>query len=239
MRIALGDPPSPGTSSTSTAGTTEVIIFGRPQPSFPFPASLSTPLRLVVARLAHGPPPSASPAGRAPRPDDPTPRKPPLLYFGAKRSSEDRAGDAPKCRKTDTNADGKAKKGKEDEEVLKRAREVMLGRPTHLGAGVRAKSTSALMNLESDTVFKVPAVPLDRKGKRKAEQDSTDVFGSEKDLFGGKVNGAAKKGKGKEKERAMSVASVGSVDGDLELPPPTPIGEVSEAEAANKLVSCF
>lgn len=240
VRIALGDPPS-DTSNSSGSETTEIIVFGRPSHPPSNPTSSATPLRLVVARLAPGPPPSAPSASRAPRPDDPTPRKPPLLYFGAKRTSEDGPSEGSKRRKTEDVTVAKGKKSKEDEEVLKRAREVMLGRPSHLGAGVRAKTTSALLEKENDEmVFKVPAVPSDQKGKKKMPPDAgkvEDPFGSGNDVFGGRMNGAGKKTKGK--ERAMSIVSAGSMDGDMDFPPPTPDGEVSETESANKLVSCL
>lgn len=85
IRIALGD-------DDTDPSTTSCLIFGRTMAVAS--GSNDTYLRLIVARLSSTPPPVPLPsshlpdtpgARRMPRPDDPTPRKPPLLYFGNKR----------------------------------------------------------------------------------------------------------------------------------------------------------
>ncbi|KAJ7496634.1 hypothetical protein FB451DRAFT_1456025 [Mycena latifolia] len=77
IKVALGDSDGPE--------TTEMIICPRPQ---------GTELQLVVARITPAPPP---PSLRLPRPDDPTPRRPPIRFdrsastganpFGKKRTA--------------------------------------------------------------------------------------------------------------------------------------------------------
>ncbi|KAJ6483697.1 hypothetical protein DFH09DRAFT_402782 [Mycena vulgaris] len=61
IKVALGDSDGPE--------TTEMIIFARPQ---------ATELHLAVARITPAPPPPS--LLRLPRPDDPTPRRPPIRF---------------------------------------------------------------------------------------------------------------------------------------------------------------
>ncbi|KAG6865115.1 hypothetical protein C0991_005015 [Blastosporella zonata] len=63
IKVALGDSDGPE--------TTQVVIFARSHQNGPS-------LNLIVARLSNRPPPTQS-SLRLPRPDDPTPRKPPFL----------------------------------------------------------------------------------------------------------------------------------------------------------------
>ncbi|KAJ7233523.1 hypothetical protein B0H12DRAFT_171230 [Mycena haematopus] len=62
IKVALGDSDGPE--------TTLMLIYARPQPD-------ATQLQLLVARITPAPPP---PSVRLPRPDDPTPRRPPLRF---------------------------------------------------------------------------------------------------------------------------------------------------------------
>ncbi|KAJ6589168.1 hypothetical protein B0H19DRAFT_1248724 [Mycena capillaripes] len=77
IKVALGDSDGPE--------TTQMIIFARPQ---------AAELQLIVARITPAPPPPS--LQRLPRPDDPTPRRPPIRFdrsystganpFGRKRT---------------------------------------------------------------------------------------------------------------------------------------------------------
>ncbi|KAJ7281632.1 hypothetical protein C8J57DRAFT_1298215 [Mycena rebaudengoi] len=60
LKVAIGDSDSPG--------TTLMVIFARPE---------AKELHLIVARITPAPPP---PSQRLPRPDDPTPRRPPIRF---------------------------------------------------------------------------------------------------------------------------------------------------------------
>ncbi|KAJ7678563.1 hypothetical protein B0H17DRAFT_1206798 [Mycena rosella] len=63
LKVALGDSDGPE--------TTEMIIFARPQ-------AAAAELQLIVARITPAPPPPS--LLRLPRPDDPTPRRPPIRF---------------------------------------------------------------------------------------------------------------------------------------------------------------
>ncbi|KAJ6631401.1 hypothetical protein B0H10DRAFT_492540 [Mycena sp. CBHHK59/15] len=62
IKVALGDSDGPE--------TTQMIILARPRPE-------TIEMQLAVARITPGPP---APALRLPRPDDPTPRRPPIQF---------------------------------------------------------------------------------------------------------------------------------------------------------------
>ncbi|THV02889.1 hypothetical protein K435DRAFT_962852 [Dendrothele bispora CBS 962.96] len=72
LRVALGDTIGPE--------TTQILIFPKPILSEQSETTTTTPMyALAVARILSGPPASRA---RIPRPDDPTPRKPPPVPFG-------------------------------------------------------------------------------------------------------------------------------------------------------------
>lgn len=141
---------------------------------------------MYAARILPGPPP---PAVRPPRPDDPTPRKPPahLLEYagGSKRKREASSANL-------TAAGKRAKAGVlQDDENVRRAREVML-----YGPGAQPKKLSRAKTV-GDDVFKVPEVPL-----RAATLEDISSQSMSQDIFG-EVSSVSK-GKDKEVEKPGS-----------------------------------
>ncbi|KAG2122598.1 hypothetical protein DEU56DRAFT_831853 [Suillus clintonianus] len=122
VRVALGDTDGPA--------TTEILIFGKIHPSLTTPS-----LTIHVARI--------TPATRAPRPDDPTPRKPPQRLLTRTQSIGELA------------ANTRIKIKGDDSEVVRRAREVMLHLPNSKprGRGKRKDEEGG------GAMFKVPALP--------------------------------------------------------------------------------
>jgi hypothetical protein len=148
-----------------------MLIFGEAfsSPRIGSSSSSSSPsssgnTQSLVIRVAR-----ITPAARAPRPDDPTPRKPPLHLINSKQSIGELAAN------TRIRVKGNAR---EDSEVVRRAREVMLHLPNSKPRGrgkekEKEKPTGA-------TLFKVPALPA-RKRDRATDMD---VFGSVGDAKG-------------------------------------------------------
>ncbi|TFK50807.1 hypothetical protein OE88DRAFT_1735556 [Heliocybe sulcata] len=114
VRIGLGDDKS------------EIIVYGQ--------KSSSSQLSLRVSRIL--------PGRKLPRPDDPTPRKPPKHTLVSESDA----------------ASKKRRKEKEEDEAVRRAREIMLrgpkAGPSKLPARPAAKSTKS-----GDAGFKVPSLP--------------------------------------------------------------------------------
>ncbi|KZT18585.1 hypothetical protein NEOLEDRAFT_149010 [Neolentinus lepideus HHB14362 ss-1] len=145
VRIGLGDDKS------------EIIVYGKRSNNAPL-------LSLCVSRILPGP--------RLPRPDDPTPRKPP------KRSLLSEADGASK----------KRRKEREDEAV-RRAREIMLrgpkAGPSKLPARPAVKGTKS-----SDAAFKVPCVPAinrsasDPEAKAKGKSKGIEVRNGDEKMPG-------------------------------------------------------
>ncbi|KAG0700195.1 hypothetical protein DFH29DRAFT_853861 [Suillus ampliporus] len=142
VRVALGDTDGPA--------TTEMLIFGDTLSS----STSATSLTIRVARI--------TPATRAPRPDDPTPRKPPLHLLTRKQTIGELAANT----RIKVNVNGKG----EDSEVVRRAREVMLHLPSSKPRG-RGKDK------ERGGLFKVPALPANHAA-------DADVFGPVSDPKG-------------------------------------------------------
>ncbi|KAG1793938.1 uncharacterized protein HD556DRAFT_456213 [Suillus plorans] len=141
VRVALGDTDGPA--------TTEILIFGK------IHSSLTTPsLTIHVARII--------PATRAPRPDDPTPRKPPQHLLTRTQSIGELA------------ANTRIKVKGDDSEVVRRAREVMLHLPNSKPRG-RGKDKE-----RSSAGFKVPTLPA----KKTNYAPEGDVFGPVSDAKG-------------------------------------------------------
>ena len=142
-----------------------------PDPSYEhLPSTSSIPpqsLRILAARILTKPPP---PAIRLPRPDDPTPRKPPAQLSSAKRKRELSAIHF------DLGSGAKRVKGKaeEEDEQVRMARDIMLNmpKPGALGKDVR-------MGSKGDVLFKVPEVPSRSLSRSHSESSvaDTDVFG--------------------------------------------------------------
>ena len=147
----------------------------------PLPSTSDAPpstLHIFAARILPHPPP---PVARAPRPDDPTPRRPRLFVTSAAKR---------KASSSSLHADGlkRAKSAMYEDEQVRRAREVMLHGPrVGLAEGglKRSKSSRAIGG------FKVPQLPA-----RAGSLDSIISLDSVPDPFGGEA--ASGKGKGKE-----------------------------------------
>lgn len=146
-------------------------------------------LQMFAARILPGPP---QPAPRAPRPDDPTPRKPPgYTANAAKRKRESSysslgPGDAGK----------RLKANSDEDEQVRRAREVMLYMPKAGAADATGlKRAKSCKNLDT---FKVPQLPA-RGGSMDSIPSASGV-----DVFG-QVETAS--GKGKHKEVAEAPGS--------------------------------
>ena len=119
-----------------------------------------------------------------PRPDDPTPRKPPAAFGAGKRKHDsasvpfDLSGVQSKRAKA---ADAKGKGKMDDEAMRKAAAEVMLKMPKPAVLGKDAR-VGARKDWEKDRdVFKVPSVPVRRSASE------SDVFGA---LAGGPLDPA-------------------------------------------------
>jgi hypothetical protein len=157
----------------------------------------------VVARVAPHPPPQA-PTLRLPRPDDPTPRKPPL-FFGS---------NAPGAAKRELKrmpSSGQIIPGRELKKVAsvsnvgaKRQKLTTIGSGSilsDLGSGVRLGDEKRGKKV-IDAIFKVPEIPLltsKAKGKTKHIDGEGDVFGGlEMDIGMSGVNGKVEN-KGKRK----------------------------------------
>ncbi|KAJ3572713.1 hypothetical protein NP233_g2914 [Leucocoprinus birnbaumii] len=140
IKIALGDTDGPD--------TTHIIVFG--QVTSPTARSI----KLRVARITSHPPPKSLP--RVPRPDDPTPRRPPIA-FGRTKS---------------IGAGALKRTASSSSSVL----------ALHQENGVSSKKLKLTANAEKhqpkpltgDKVFKVPPLPGKARGKGKEKED---VFG--------------------------------------------------------------
>jgi len=138
--------------------TTEILIFAQYDPD-PFASSRPFPITLQVARITPAPPPpNAYSRVRPPRPDDPTPREPSLLFANTshKRPLLQVHGGNKRAKKSSV-GDGVGGSG---------AREAMLKIPHAYGP----KKT----NSGKDGSFVVPPLPS-RKGKEKAIDDPFQV----------------------------------------------------------------
>lgn len=150
------------------------LVFAGDAFDEPLPSTSTTEptmLQMYAARILPGPPP---PVARLPRPDDPTPRKPPahLLSAGSKRKR-----DASSASLSFNNGIKRAKSGYfsanpgDEDEAVRLAREVMLRGP---------QASSQLRGKSAANVFKVPPLPA-RSGSLntlESGSQSSDVFGS-------------------------------------------------------------
>ncbi|KAG6910411.1 hypothetical protein DXG01_010766 [Tephrocybe rancida] len=161
IKVALGDSDGPE--------TTQVVIFARYDQG-------DNSLNLIVARLSTRPPPTQL-SLRLPRPDDPTPRKPPTIYAsnatrpGLKRVPSLAPGRELKRVVSVSNPMGPK---------LKKVAGVDGAVMADLGSGVRLGDGKA--SGKGSGLFKVPEVPLhgksNTKGKAKQVEGEKDVFGS-------------------------------------------------------------
>ncbi|KAF7782778.1 hypothetical protein Agabi119p4_2154 [Agaricus bisporus var. burnettii] len=142
VKIALGDADGPD--------TTHIIVFGQ--------VTAPKTVRLRVARLTSRPLPRQT-ISRMPRPDDPTPRKPPVTFgrtksVGAGNLSRD-------LKRTASSSNGVSAPGGP---ITKKQK---------LTGPAREPSRSGSIASLEDQIFKVPPLPGKAKGKGKE-----DVFGS-------------------------------------------------------------
>jgi len=182
----------------SGPGATEIIIYAKHSPLSP------TQLELHVARITLEPPPP-SPRFRRPRPDDPTPRLPPLISektMGKRvRGSGEilGSGNGRKSKKgkiateSITTVDVKLNSvGKGNiKEIIRNTEGV-----ARLGSGVR---------LNGEAVFKVPLPPAKKKastGVVLERGDHDDVFGSTGALANAKGKGENVDASDKESEKS-------------------------------------
>jgi hypothetical protein len=173
-----------------------------------------------------------TPTPRPPRPDDPTPRKPPAYLYGGSAIRELGANKRIKPRSISGKDKAKANERDEDD-IVRRAREVMLHLPgSNVPVNGRAKAKDKRMGSIADkakqkshgkgqpsfkdSVFKVPELPA--KARRRQEDAGTDVFGIVEPPLTS-TNGSSAKGKGKAKDTGLD-----GEDGE------------SSTEATNKIV---
>ncbi|KAI0827676.1 hypothetical protein BC628DRAFT_148590 [Trametes gibbosa] len=171
--------------------TPDLLIYGElrdtPESLDPLPSTSSTApktLHLLAARILPGRPPPTT--FRLPRPDDPTPRRPPPT-FGGKRKRDSVGlpfGLTDASKRVKGNEKGKAKASAKDGEdaMRKAAAEVMLRMPkpgrngaAPANATMKALGKEARVGVKKD-IFKVPNLPV-RSGSGRADQNS-DVFGT-------------------------------------------------------------
>ena len=147
-------------------------------------------VELSVARLTQRPL-APQVQKRVPRPDDPTPRKPPAFFLQElKRTGSLGAG----CKELKRVASGNiVELGATKRQKLMNG----TGIAADLGSGVRL----GVDNAEGDRVFKVPAVPKQTKSKLKGKED---VFGDIAEVI--RVNSVeSTSGKGKHKSGEVPV----------------------------------
>ncbi|KAF7326417.1 VPS9 domain-containing protein [Mycena venus] len=164
IKVALGDSDGPE--------TTQMLIFARPHSQ----GSTNSELELVVARIT--PAPSAPSLLRLPRPDDPTPRRPPIR-FGLERTAT-------------SSSSANLFSGRN----LKRtASAASLGSSVRVGLDAMPEAGSS-STANADT-FKIPAIP--RAGKERAHPMAVDIKQEEEeeDVFGtGRVENKGKRKRG-------------------------------------------
>ncbi|KAG8220447.1 hypothetical protein J3R82DRAFT_3141 [Butyriboletus roseoflavus] len=195
VRVSLGDTDGPETTDIVIYGETSTLLCPPPLPLSPAATSSSAgtpPLSMRVARI--------TPAPRAPRPDDPTPRQPPAHLFGNTPLGDLGANKRIISRPNTGKARERVKdKEKMDEQVLRRARDVMLNLPRSkipTNGSSKAKDRrvrgGAHQQSQRDAVFKAPELPA--TVRRKQGEAGTDVFGAVEPPQPQSANG---KGKGK------------------------------------------
>ncbi|KAH7906631.1 hypothetical protein BJ138DRAFT_1129774 [Hygrophoropsis aurantiaca] len=168
VRVALGDTDGPE--------TTDILIYGEPSTELLPSTSTAPPIVIRVARITTAP--------RPPRPDDPTPRRPPAhLRLSSKHKPVTESTKRPLESFESLGASKRIRKAKdaEEDEVVKRAREVMTRLPKPGSQG---------------TVFKIPALP---RSKSQSKISNEDVFGAI-EPGKGKNTTSVDKGKGKGRE---------------------------------------
>ncbi|KJA20434.1 hypothetical protein HYPSUDRAFT_43131 [Hypholoma sublateritium FD-334 SS-4] len=156
LKIALGDSDGPE--------TTEIVIFAERSLADMGTSTSARSIRLHVGRVAVAP--RAAPA-RAPRPDDPIPRRPPAFFIrDLKRTGS--IGTSRDLKRT-------ASSSKLASAPLKRQKTAELGSSVRLGAG--------------EALFKVPELPVQAQANAKGKGKERDVFGEVAAAAKGKQRG--------------------------------------------------
>ncbi|KAG6836473.1 hypothetical protein H0H93_007642 [Arthromyces matolae] len=166
IKVALGDTDGPD--------TTQALIYARCSQE-------DNSLSLIVARLTTKPPPT-QPQIRLPRPDDPTPRKPPLAYIAnagvvnGGRQGFNRVPSLAPGRELKRAASVTSISGPKQKKVAGIDGAVV----ADLGSGVRLGLGDGKVDGKSDGLFKIPEVPhkLSAKARGKRVEVEQDVFGS-------------------------------------------------------------
>lgn len=168
------------------------------------PSTSSSPpqsLHILAARILTKQPP---PVVRPPRPDDPTPRKPPTQLSASKRKRE-LSGVNLEFGSSAKRAKGKSE---EEDEQVRMARDVMFNMPKP-----SALSKEVRMGNNGDALFKVPEVPSRPPGRSYSESSigDSDVFGditAPPDPKGKSRASAAEKPGSDELEKANKIVSL-------------------------------
>jgi len=157
-------------ATVDVQGSSEILIYGhlppaQPESQVPVPPTTPPGLSLVARRIVPVPliPP---PLMRLPRPDDPTPRKPPLVIFGKKTGESQRTGGS------------KLKEPEMEDPPLKRGKEIK-GLPTKAGTtkGLgRGTSFRVPDDVFGSTPLVTPTLSAKGKGKGKIEGLSNEQF---------------------------------------------------------------
>ncbi|KAF9477878.1 hypothetical protein BDN70DRAFT_79522 [Pholiota conissans] len=175
VKVALGDSNGPE--------TTEIVIFAQRAPCI----EDANNIRLYVGRVTPQPAqPQVKPRG--PRPDDPTPRRPPAFFIrDLKRTgSLNNIGGLKRVASSGGATTGPLKKQK------------TLGAVAGLGSGVR---------LGEEVVFKVPDLPKQAKGKGKEK----DVFGDVSEVQRGVASANGKQKADDKSEAGLEKASKNAI----------------------------
>lgn len=166
IRVRLGDQDGPGsTTASSSSSANDIVVYGKPHPYSSF-------MQLCVARILPDPPPKALPKAveklRPPRPDDPTPRRPPVGFVmsrigvGIKRplkreNSEDGVGSNVKDKDVSIGRHTK-KKQKMESSVVDKDEKITMSRAFNSIVRDLGKS-SRVGNRMDQSAFKAPPPP--------------------------------------------------------------------------------
>ncbi|GLB37960.1 hypothetical protein LshimejAT787_0410110 [Lyophyllum shimeji] len=168
IKVALGDSDGPE--------TTQVVIFAHESGESESGQDSRT-LKLAVARLTARPPPPQAPLLRLPRPDDPTPRKPPAFYNG---DIGTQSGIERELKRVASK--GPLAPGRELKRVASISNANAKRKKLTATAGAEARAGDGKSMVKGDAVFKVPELPVhgrsNVKGKGKRVEGEVDVFGS-------------------------------------------------------------
>ena len=142
-------------------GSSEILIYGhlpsaQPEPQVQVPCTSTGPPELsLVARRIVPVPSIPPPVMRLPRPDDPTPRKPPLVIFGKK---------AVKAQRT---SNSKLKEPEPEDPSIKRGKETARTLPRTGSAKSLGRSSS--FRVPDDVFGSTPIHPSTSSGKGKGK----------------------------------------------------------------------